>query len=123
MRANDKVSIVLTDSQVAQIVRDGSGGGARSTSVLRSLNDLASAANVVDTAFGSAQLSQSTLRALLVFAAFPADGSYRSLTEVAREVGYNPSTTHRYASTWLAVGMLERDPASRLYRRAVGPPG
>jgi IclR helix-turn-helix domain len=110
----DEMSITLTHSQVAQIVR----GGSRSTSVLRSLNDLASAAALIDSTLDSKQISRSTLRALLVFAAFPANGTYRSLTEVANEIGYNPSTTHRYASTWLAIGLLEQDPSSRRYRRA-----
>jgi hypothetical protein len=86
--------------------------------VLRSFNDLASAADMIDAAMDSAQISRSTLRALLVFAAFPADGTYRSLTEVSKEVGYTPSTTHRYTSTWLAIGLLEQDPLSRRYRRA-----
>jgi DNA-binding IclR family transcriptional regulator len=36
---------------------------------------------------------------------------------VAGELGLGVSTTHRYASTLLEVGLLERDPVSREYRR------
>ena len=59
------------------------------------------------------------LRALLVPAAFPADGSERELTAVAEQLSLSPSTTHRYLRTWTAVGLLERDPDSRRYRRAM----
>ncbi len=63
--------------------------------------------------------SRSTLRALLVLSAFPADGTLRSLSDVAKAVDCSPSTTHRYVGTWVAVGMLERDPDSRRYRRVM----
>jgi len=62
--------------------------------------------------------SRATLRALLVLAAFPADGTGRELTSVAKQLALSPSATHRYAVTWMAVGLLEQDPRSRRYRRA-----
>ena len=63
--------------------------------------------------------SRSTLRALLVLTAFPADGSARELTDVARQLRLSPSTTHRYVATWLATGLLIQEPRSRVYRRAL----
>lgn len=62
-------------------------------------------------------LSRSLLMGLLVLAAFPADGAYMGVAELARLVGANTSTTHRYVTTLAAVGLVERDPQSRRYRR------
>ena len=63
------------------------------------------------------RFSRSLLRGLKVFASFPADGASRSVKDVARELEMGASTTHRYASTLVEVGLLERDPVSRKYRR------
>jgi hypothetical protein len=68
--------------------------------------------------WGEVRCSRSVIRALLVLAAFPADGSPRELTEIAGEIGFSPSTTHRYIRTWVAVGLLEQDLHARRYRRA-----
>jgi DNA-binding IclR family transcriptional regulator len=40
----------------------------------------------------------------------------RSVTEVAHELNINGSTSHRYISTLVMAGLLERDPISREYR-------
>jgi hypothetical protein len=62
------------------------------------------------------RLSRSTCRALLVLLAF-SSGEPREVTEVASGIGLSASTAHRYARTWLALGLLEQDPATRRYRR------
>ncbi len=64
-------------------------------------------------------LSTSLLRGLMVLACFPADGAGRSMTDVALELEMGVSTVHRYVSTLVEVGLLERDPVSRKYRLAV----
>jgi hypothetical protein len=64
------------------------------------------------------RLSRSLLRALMVLASYPADGTARSVSEVAKQLGMGISTAHRYTSTFAEVGVLERDPVSRQYRRA-----
>lgn len=61
-------------------------------------------------------LSRSLLMGLLVLAAFPVDGSERGIAELARELGLNSSTTHRYATTLVAVGLLAHNPRTRRYR-------
>ncbi|MHB8235300.1 MAG: acyl-CoA dehydrogenase family protein, partial [Solirubrobacteraceae bacterium] len=71
------------------------------------MGNLTSASQVLDVA-DTANVSRSVLRALLVLAAFPLDGAYRALADIAKELGYNASTTHRYVSTWLAIGLLEQ---------------
>ncbi|MHB8241062.1 MAG: helix-turn-helix domain-containing protein [Solirubrobacteraceae bacterium] len=64
-------------------------------------------------------LSSSLLLGLLVLVAFPPDGTLIGNAEVARALGMNPSTAHRYISTLVAVGLLERDPDTRTYRLAI----
>ena len=54
----------------------------------------------------------------MVLTSFPADGAGRAVTDVAHELEMGASTTHRYATTLFEVGLLERDPVSREYRRA-----
>jgi IclR helix-turn-helix domain len=67
------------------------------------------------------RLSRSLFRGLLVLACFPADGAPRSMKDVAEELdNMGGSTTHRYISTLVEVGLLEQDPASRTYRLAQG---
>jgi hypothetical protein len=65
-------------------------------------------------------LSQSLLRGLLVLTCFPLDGTERGVADIAEQLGMNTSTTHRYMTTLLTVGLLERDPLTRRYRLAVG---
>ncbi len=64
------------------------------------------------------RLSRSLLSGLLVLSCFPPDGGYMGIAELARTLGMNTSTTHRYVTTLLAVGLLERDAATRRYRLA-----
>ena len=64
------------------------------------------------------RLSRSLLAGLLMLASFPGDGSYVSIAKLAQLLDMSPSTTHRYVSTLLAVGLLERDPRTRKYRLA-----
>jgi Fic family protein len=109
------VSITLMDSQVNEIARKASAPSGISLSLagIRKLPSL-DLANELD----DQRLSRSLLIGLLAYAAFPNDGSYIGVIEIARMLRANPSTVHRYLQTLLTVGLLERDPASRRYRRA-----
>ncbi len=64
------------------------------------------------------RLSRSLLSGLLVLVLLPDRGGYLGIAELARMLDMNTSTTHRYVTTLLAVGLLERDPATRRYRLA-----
>lgn len=62
------------------------------------------------------RVSRSTCRALLVLLAF-SSGDQRAVTDVSNELQLSASTTHRYIRTWVALGLLEQDSASRRYCR------
>ena len=111
----EALSIELSRAQVDQVVRAAS--GRRSMSMLFS-GLLASPERLAETLgeFDDKRLSRSLLAGLLVLAAFPDDGGHLGIGEVARMLGMNPSTAHRYITTLVEVGMLERDPGTRRYR-------
>lgn len=117
MTGNRDVSVVLTDGQIAQVLRDAS-ATQRLTEPLSELTDFDQFASLVQSFLNDNRCSRSTLRALLVLACFTDDDAERELTSIAAQLGFSPSTTHRYLGTWLAVGLLEQDPRSRKYRRS-----
>jgi hypothetical protein len=64
------------------------------------------------------RLSRSLLAGLLVLTCFPAGGGEMGIADLARRLDMRTSTIHRYVSTLLAAGLLERDPVTRQYRLA-----
>jgi hypothetical protein len=101
-----EVPIALTNAQIRQVTRaatDRSGGLA---ALLAQQADLQAAAQAIQASAEISGISRSALRAVLVLCAFPRDGSYRALGEVAPLVGLSPSTAHRYVTTWAVVGVL-----------------
>src|SRR5882757_59177 len=117
------VLIELSKSQVDQVVRSAGQGGTLSV-LLSAVEDPQWPLGVdSDEWYYPAQmedrrLSRSLLSGLLVLSCFPADGGYLGIAELARMLDMNTSTTHRYVTTLLAVGLLERDPSTRRYRIA-----
>jgi hypothetical protein len=65
-------------------------------------------------------LSHSLLIGLEVLTCFPLDGTERGVAEIAKQLGMNNSTVHRYMSTLMRVGLLEQNPYTRLYRLGTG---
>lgn len=120
MSEDGRVTISLTSTQISQVVRRASGRTGLS-SMLADLEDPQALHDAVAPLLDDDAYSRSTLRALLVLAAFHPDGSERELTDVARQLELSPSTAHRYVGTWMALGLLEQDPVSRRYRRAEHP--
>lgn len=118
MSDDGEVTIKLTHAQVARVVRDAAGSSWLSQ-LLAGLDGPRALHSAVLPLLDDHGYSRSTLRALLVLGAFPPDGGELELTEVAKQLELSPSTTHRYVGTWMAVGLLEQDPVSRRYRRAV----
>ena len=111
----EKVSIELSAAQVDRVVRSAAEGGNISV-LLSGLRDVREVLAREPRQLEDSRLSRSLLAGLLMLASFPADGSYLGNAEIARMLDMNPSTTHRYVSTLVAVGLLERDPATRRYR-------
>ena len=111
------IMIELSADQVDRVVRE-AGKDTGLLGLVGGMEDLvgfwASPAQLDDPRF-----SRSLLRGLMVLASFKPDGASREVTDVARELEMGASTIHRYASTLVEVGLLERDPVSREYRRAV----
>ena len=114
--SENAITIELSEAQVDQIVReDGKDGGLLGfVGRLEDLEFRASPAQLDDP-----RLSRSLLRGLMVLACFPIDGAGRSVTDVGDELDTRATTTHRYISTLVEVGLLEREPVSRQYRRVV----
>ena len=112
------ITIELSRTQVDQVLRRRAQGGGVS-SILHGLADGRLTARYPALS-ASPRLSQSLLLGLMVLACFPTDGEALAVTEVAGRLELSPSTTHRYMSTLLAVGLLEQDPRSRRYRIPIG---
>ena len=113
-----RISIELTRAQVERVARDATEDAAVS-GLLRGLAENGTLAARYEALAESPRLSRSLLLGLLVFACFPSDGSDLAVTDVAVKLGMSPSTTHRYMTTLLAVGLLEQDPRTRRYRLAL----
>ncbi len=112
-----EVTIQLTQTQVDQVIRGALNTG-NMTALLADLPRAREPLKLADPRFEDQRLSRSLLSGMLMLAAFPADGSYARITDLAQALDMSNSTAHRYASTLLEVGLVERDPRSRLYRRA-----
>ena len=117
------VTIELSKAQVDTVIRAAGQGGTMSV-LLTALKDpswtlgLDAEEWVQPAQMEDRRLSRSLLSGLLVLSCFPADGEYLGIAELARMLAMNTSTTHRYVTTLLAVGLLDRDSTTRRYRLA-----
>jgi DNA-binding MarR family transcriptional regulator len=109
------VSIELSAAQIDRVVRIAADGGNMSV-LLAALTDVRAVLAREPRQLENSKLSHSLLSGLLMLASFPTDGSYLGNADIARLLDMNPSTTHRYVSTLVAVGLIERDPSTRRYR-------
>ena len=119
MTSSKGITIELTRPQIDRVVRE-SGHESGVSGLLRGLAEEGTLASRYESLAESPRLSRSLLLGLLVLATFPADGGSLAVTDVAAQLGMSPSTTHRYMTTLLAVGLLEQDPRTRRYRIPVG---
>lgn len=145
MNNGESISITLSPAQVDQVVRAAAQGSTPSFSALIStrlntgrleaeregIRPSEGAANG-DTADGQsdvqagskgyfpsyedARLSRSLLRGLSVLTCFGPDNEERGIIELADLLGMSASTTHRYVTTLVELGLLERSTRSRKYR-------
>jgi IclR helix-turn-helix domain len=122
-RGAKPIAVELSRAQIDQVVRAAGDGGALSVLLggLADFRDVFSQDTDARRLMDDPRLSRSLLLGLLVLATLPADGSYLQLREIVKLMGMNTSTTHRYLSTLVAAGLVERDPTTRRYRLALGP--
>ena len=117
-----RIEIRLTSRQVRQVVHDASPAdevGGEASLILR-LPSAAALDGLLAEMGASARYSSSLVRALRVLAAVPdKDTSLKVIVDAAR---LSPSSTHRYLCTWAALGVVEQDEESRLYRRGSDAP-
>jgi IclR helix-turn-helix domain len=109
------VTITLHPAQVEQVLRVASGSNGM-TELLSGIREPEALQGVLMGLVDDERVSRSTCRALLVLLAF-SSGEHREVTEVSNELDLSASTTHRYIRTWVALGLLDQDPATRRYRR------
>jgi hypothetical protein len=113
----DAPMIELLPSQVERVVRAAADGGSISV-LLSGLERVRGTLATRPTQLQDPRLSRSLLAGLLLVASLPGDGSYLGNAQLARLLGMNVSTVHRYLQTLVAVGLVERDPGTRRYRLA-----
>jgi hypothetical protein len=112
-----EVAITLSAEQVQAVVRQATAPAALGQAFADVLGDPEALTSFLRPLLEDNAYSRSVLRALIILAGFPTDGGEREVTAVAGEVGFSPATTYRYLHTLTAAGLLERDTASRRYRR------
>jgi hypothetical protein len=116
-RGSDAAVIELIPSQVERVVRAAADGGSISV-LLSGLERVRGTLATRPAQLQDPRLSRSLLAGLLLVASLPGDGSYLGNAQLARLLGMNVSTVHRYLQTLVAVGLVERDPGTRRYRLA-----
>ncbi len=112
------ISIELSKVQIDRVMRSASGEDGYVAAMLYGLGEARIRMMATLRSDAHHHLSRSLLSGLLLLASFPRDGSYLGNAEVARLIGMNASTTHRYVSTLVEVGLVERHPSTRRYRLA-----
>jgi Fic family protein len=111
------ISLELSRAQVEEVISAAADAGGIQT-ILFGLNGGSSEIDIDLSSLDDSRLSRSLLYGLLVLGALPADRSFTGNAEIAEKLGMALATTHRYISTLLAAGLIERDPNTRKYRRA-----
>ncbi len=104
--------------QIDRVMRSASGEDGYLAVMLAGLGEAQSRMMATLRSDAHNHLSRSLLSGLLLLASFPRDGSYLRNSELARLIGMNASTTHRYISTLVEAGLVERHPSTRQYRLA-----
>ncbi len=111
------VSIELTQGQIDKVIREAVGAGNLSV-LLSGLVGIQEALAREPELLEGSRTSRSLLIGLLMLACLPADGTYVGVAGLAEALNMSPSTTHRYLTTLVLVGLAEQDSKTRLYKLA-----
>jgi len=115
----DEVEIRLTSEQIAEVIRQSSNGGSVAA-LLGGLDVPLPSKEALEERLADPSTCRSLVLGLLLLFAFPSNGEPRGLGEVADNLRMPHSTAHRYVKTLAGMGLLEREPGRRGYRRALG---
>ena len=110
------ITIELTPSQIDHVILGATGAGNMSV-LLSGQIDMQKMFARRTELLGDPNISRSLMRALLILAALHADESYIGVVELSNKLKMSPSTTHRYLTTFVLAGLVERSD-SRKYRLA-----
>jgi hypothetical protein len=113
--SGERMLIELSQAQVDRVVRAAADSGSMAV-LLSGLERVRGTLAAGPAQLQDPRLSRSLLSGLLLVASLPEDGSYMGNAQLARTLGMNVSTVHRYLQTLVAVGLVERDPSTRRYR-------
>jgi hypothetical protein len=111
------IAIELTPNQIDRVILGATGAGNMSV-LLSGQIDMKEMIARRSELLGDPSISRSLLRALLILAAMHEDENYIGVVELSNKLEMSPSTTHRYLSTFVLVGIVERNESSRKYRLA-----
>jgi IclR helix-turn-helix domain len=114
MAAPPEISITLSPGQIEEIVRAAEPGRAPGFAALISAA-LARTESMGTPVHVDRRLSRSLLRGLAILTCFGPEEPTLGLMEIAKRLGINASTIHRYAITLVEVGLLEQSPKTRKY--------
>lgn len=122
-RTEPEIWVPISLGQAERIVQQVVGSQGSGSSLVRILLALGGQDRIVmanlldDPRVNNHLISQNVIIALLVLSALY-EGEHR-VTDIADELGLSNATAIRYLKTWVAVGILEQDRATRKYRVAV----
>ena len=113
---SDSPSVVLelSHAQISEVTRSIGGTG----TVPGLLSRLSALREALESVESSKRLSESLISGLFLLACFPEDGTYTRNSELASRAGMSVSNAHRYISTLVAAGLVERHPETRKCRLA-----
>lgn len=116
--ANNKAPLIirLTDEQERDVLRQVLGEDEAQDWILASLSDPERLrAEAAAKSLSDERLSRSLIRGFSIVTALAPPGTERGIIEIAGSLGISPSTTHRYVTTLVELGLVERG-SSRKYR-------
>jgi len=109
-----RIELTLSRAQIGQVMRAVTGGSA-GAELLNRERSIGIDEALYRELLSDRRLSRSLLSGLMVLGCFSEDEEL-GIADLSRRLDMRTSTTHRYVSTLLAAGLLERDPVSRQYR-------
>jgi len=110
------IAIALTREQVGQVVQQATTEGHLAVEAL--LPDPEVLVRALRGTTANPNYSSSVIRAVLVLATLPADGSGQELAATAKALSLSTSTVYRYLQTWVALGVVKQERRSRRYARS-----